>query len=132
MPKPIWRKGMIVVSEGGTLKAPLRIGSIEHKKDIWGKPLTEYKMQVERGGKWVYAITVGKAWLDSWAVPVSKKDKTNPIRVHIGKSYKDAVISKKKPKNSVKVGETKSYKRYVLGANEYLVAKHGYELVKGK
>ena len=123
---------MIVVSEGGIIKKPLRIGSIEHKKDIWGKPLTECKMQVERGGKWVYAITVGKAWLDSWAVPVSKKDKTNPIRVHIGKSYKDAVISKKKPKSGVKVGETKSYKRYVLGANEYLVAKHGYELVRAK
>ena len=75
MAKQIWRKGMIVVSDGGTLKKPLRISSIEHKKDIWGKPLTEYKMQVKRGGRWVYAITVGKAWLDSWAVPMPKNGK---------------------------------------------------------
>lgn len=26
---------MVVVSDGGTIKKPLRIGSIEHKKDIW-------------------------------------------------------------------------------------------------
>ena len=75
MPKRIWKKGMVVIIEGGTIKKPLRIGSIEHKKDIWGKPLTEYKMQVKRGGRWVYLITVSKAWLDGWAIPVSKKGK---------------------------------------------------------
>lgn len=73
MAKRIWKKGMVVVSDGGIIKKPLRIDSIEHKKDIWGKPLAEYKMQVKRKGKWVYVITVSKAWLDSWAVPMSKK-----------------------------------------------------------
>ena len=66
---------MVVISDGGAIKKPLRIGSIEHKKDIWGKPLAEYKMQVKRKGRWVYAITVTKAWLDDWAVPMSKDGK---------------------------------------------------------
>jgi len=56
--------------------------------------------------------------------------KGKPIRVCIGKSYKDAVIAKKKPKNSVKIGETKSFIRYVLGAKVYLLARKGYVLVK--
>jgi len=75
MGRPTWKKGMVVISEGGTVRKPLRIGSIEHKKDIWGKPLTEYKMQVKRNGKWVYLATVTKSWLDGWAVPISKKAK---------------------------------------------------------
>ena len=75
MARRIWKKEMIIVADGGTIKKPLRISSIEHKKDIWGKPLTECKMQVKRGGRWVYAITVDEAWLDSWAVPVLKSGK---------------------------------------------------------
>ena len=72
MKKRIWKKGMVIVSCGSIVKKPLKIGSVEHKKDIWGKPLTEYRMLAKREGKWVYATTVGKAWLDAWAVPSTK------------------------------------------------------------
>ena len=70
-----WKKGMVVRSSGGTVKKPLKIGSIKKTKDLWGRPLTEYQMLVQRNGKWVYTATVTQDWLDGWADPVEEKSK---------------------------------------------------------